>query len=367
MSRTTTMTVRLRGALSDFVAANASEDGVHENISGYIRDLIRPDKDRAEQERFDWLRAKLVPTRVVFCLLIAILASMSFPARAQEARPDAQPVAGVYGPIDPAASPPPEIDSRHRSFGGQVDAVKWEMAGVIAFYTLINSPKLTENPRSPHFQKEGWFGTSTANMGVDKVTHAYSAYIISELLHARLRKKTGGAPGTPLTAAALGLTATLYSELWDSIEQTSGWSWEDVTFDALGAGFSMLRNSVPGLDKKLDFRLMIIPNSDIFTRTGKRHYAQQRHFLALKLSGFRRLEDGPLRFVELHGGYYASDFTNEDRANGVRPKRHIFFGVGLNLRELLFKNPSTRAGRAAGEVLDYVQPPYTAVHVPVTD
>jgi antitoxin ParD1/3/4 len=59
MSRTTTMTVRLSGALSDFVAANVDDDGAYENISEYIRDLIRRDKQRAEQEAFDRLKAEL--------------------------------------------------------------------------------------------------------------------------------------------------------------------------------------------------------------------------------------------------------------------------------------------------------------------
>ncbi len=59
MSRTTTMTVRLSGALSDFVAANVSETGSYENVSEYIRDLIRRDKERAEQEAFDRLKAEL--------------------------------------------------------------------------------------------------------------------------------------------------------------------------------------------------------------------------------------------------------------------------------------------------------------------
>lgn len=48
MSRTTTLTVRLGGALSDFVAANVGEAGACENVSEYIRDLIRRDKDRAK-------------------------------------------------------------------------------------------------------------------------------------------------------------------------------------------------------------------------------------------------------------------------------------------------------------------------------
>lgn len=60
MSRiTTTMTVRLSGALSDFVAASVGENASYENISEYVRDLIRRDKERAEQESFDRLKAEL--------------------------------------------------------------------------------------------------------------------------------------------------------------------------------------------------------------------------------------------------------------------------------------------------------------------
>ena len=59
MARTTTMTVRISGALSDFVSANVGEDGSYENISEYIRDLIRRDKERSEQEAFDRLKAEL--------------------------------------------------------------------------------------------------------------------------------------------------------------------------------------------------------------------------------------------------------------------------------------------------------------------
>jgi putative addiction module CopG family antidote len=53
------MTVRLSGTLSDFVAENVGEDGAYENVSEYIRDLIRRDKDRKEQESFERLRAEL--------------------------------------------------------------------------------------------------------------------------------------------------------------------------------------------------------------------------------------------------------------------------------------------------------------------
>ena len=59
MPRTTTMTVRISGALSDFVSANVGENGSYENVSEYIRDLIRRDKERSEREAFEHLKAEL--------------------------------------------------------------------------------------------------------------------------------------------------------------------------------------------------------------------------------------------------------------------------------------------------------------------
>lgn len=59
MSQTTTMTVRISGTLSEFVASNVGENGSYENISEYVRDLIRRDKERAEAEAFNRLKAEL--------------------------------------------------------------------------------------------------------------------------------------------------------------------------------------------------------------------------------------------------------------------------------------------------------------------
>ena len=59
MARSMTMTVRLSGPLSDFVAANVGENGDYESVSEYVRDLIRRDKARSEQEAFDRLKAEL--------------------------------------------------------------------------------------------------------------------------------------------------------------------------------------------------------------------------------------------------------------------------------------------------------------------
>jgi hypothetical protein len=56
---TTTMTVRLSGPLSDFVAANVGEHGAYENVSEYLRDLIRRDKEAREAAAFARLKAEL--------------------------------------------------------------------------------------------------------------------------------------------------------------------------------------------------------------------------------------------------------------------------------------------------------------------
>jgi antitoxin ParD1/3/4 len=59
MTKTMTLNVRVSGALSEFVAANVGDDGAYENVSEYVRDLIRRDMERAEAEAFDRLKAEL--------------------------------------------------------------------------------------------------------------------------------------------------------------------------------------------------------------------------------------------------------------------------------------------------------------------
>ena len=59
MSKAMTLNVRVSGALGEFVASNIGGDGAYENVSEYVRDLIRRDKERAEAEQFERLKAEL--------------------------------------------------------------------------------------------------------------------------------------------------------------------------------------------------------------------------------------------------------------------------------------------------------------------
>lgn len=52
------LNVRISGSLRDFVAETIS-DGDYENVSEYVRALIRRDKERAEREAFEALKVRL--------------------------------------------------------------------------------------------------------------------------------------------------------------------------------------------------------------------------------------------------------------------------------------------------------------------
>lgn len=59
MKRTTIMATELNSELKEFVLANVSETGLHENVCVCIRDLVCHDKERLEKELFENLKAEL--------------------------------------------------------------------------------------------------------------------------------------------------------------------------------------------------------------------------------------------------------------------------------------------------------------------
>ncbi|WP_310469010.1 DUF2279 domain-containing protein [Sphingomonas sp.] len=272
--------------------------------------------------------------------------------------------AAVEAELAADAGEPAALDDQRRlSFGSHVKSIKYEMGAAFAYMTAVNLLKIAKRGHvdSFSFHDEGWFGKDTEVLGVDKMVHAHNAYILSELIGARIRKKTGTTRGTAMSGALLASGLMLYSEVFDGFK--GGFGYQDLVFNSLGAGFSVIRNTVPGLENKLDFRVLIIPNSRVYNFTGKEHYRQQRHLFALELGGFKRFEKSPLRFVELHAGYYGKGFTDREQERGDRLQRKLFAGVGLNLNELLFgRKPKTRFARATSQLLDYWQPPYTYVH-----
>lgn len=316
-------------------------------------------------------------------LLCAPLALASAPACAldTEAMPDgAEP--GVVDSVDPAASPdilmkaadgpdmnPPEALPLHepepyrlKTFSRQAKSVRWEMLAGVAAMTATRWSDVTTGGSKFHFTNEGWFGKSTYAFGMDKMHHAWKTYVMTDVLESIIRHRTGEKAGAAKTGAILSLGLLTYGEVMDGFTKRTGFSNQDMTVHFAGAGLSLLRNTVPGMRDKIDFRMEYKPE---FGGTGLRLVDQledRKYLLAAQLSGFKGTRDTPWRFVELHMGYYARGFSPTAKAEGVAPKRRIFLGLGFNVQALFARKPKSRVERYAKGVLDYIQIPYTLVN-----
>ena len=191
-----------------------------------------------------------------------------------------------------------------------------------------------------HFYREGWFGKSTGYGGIDKLGHAWSAHVMSDYITWRLQSLGFNKYESAITAAMFSGVAFLAVEIGDGFSHY-GASYEDFVASAVGIGFSFLRNTVPGLGEKVDFRMQYIPtgHGDVL---GLGDYSGKKFLLAWKFAGFEAFKDGPLRYLELHTGYYTRGYYEWEHAAGIPKTRSPYVGIGLNLAELLFSNPSVR-------------------------
>ncbi len=213
------------------------------------------------------------------------------------------------------------------------------------------------------FKSEGWFGKNTIHGGMDKLGHAFSSALISDLLTDRIRMTSRNPGNAALTGAFLSAGIMSMIEVFDGFASDYGFSSEDLTADGIGIAFSYLRNTIPGLREKIDFRqefFMPKYEKDFNFLFG---YESKRFILALKLSGFEAFRDTPLRFVEIHAGYYARGFSKQARRAGIRKRREPYIGIGINLNELFLGQ--ARADESilkwgARFTLEHFQAPFTS-------
>ncbi len=187
------------------------------------------------------------------------------------------------------------------------------------------------------FHSEGWFGKNTGSGGVDKLGHAFISATLSDYFTDRIRQSSSSPQGAAESGALLSLGVMSIVEVFDGFSSDHGFSYEDMIIDSVGIGFSYLRNTIPGLREKIDFREEYAPTK--YTRGFHPFlgYEGKKFILAVKLSGFEKFEDTPLRYVELHAGYYARGFSAAARRVGARKRRTPYFAIGINLSELLLK------------------------------
>ena len=249
-------------------------------------------------------------------------------------------------------------------FWDQSKTVKWDILALFGGVTVFGINNWDWGSSGYHFESEGWFGEDTKYGGMDKLGHAYTGYVVSQYFTQRIAHSVDDPANAAITGALLGMGFQTYIEFFDGFSGGHGFSYEDLIANGVGASFSFLRNTVPGLAEKVDFRLEYWSASEYHDWDPFTDYDGQRYVLALKLSGFEKLDQTPLRFVELQAGYYTEGYTDESRDAGVEPTRNPYLAVGLNLNELLGEAPEvadTLPGMAASTLFTYWQPPYTYV------
>jgi Predicted periplasmic lipoprotein (DUF2279) len=262
--------------------------------------------------------------------------------------------------------------------GDHLYSVRWELAAVGAALVAVGFRDWDWGSGSQfQFIEEGWFAKNTRHGGMDKIGHAFSTYVIADILTDRMRANASNPTGAQVTAALVAFGIMGLGETMDGFTGRHRFSREDIAANAVGAAFSIVRNSIPGMREKLDWRIMYTPASyELPGITSSESsilppYERQRYVMALKGSGFDALKNTPLRYAELHAGFDARGFEQRERDLGYPIERTFYVGVGLNLNEILFgagplpnfaKYKDTLPAWAVQKTFEYVQVPYTAVY-----
>jgi hypothetical protein len=210
------------------------------------------------------------------------------------------------------------------------------------------------NESNFHFKNEGWFGRDTSYAGMDKLSHAWSCYVMSHLFSYLYRKwdYTDKEANLYGTLSSFGVNAVM--EVADGFSPSQGFSHEDFVMNLLGCGFSYIRGEYPGLARKIDFRLEYTPKFDSEDLKIGTSYERQKYLIIAKADGFDFIENPYLRYLELHLGYSAHGYDHYEKNGPDDRHRHLYAGLGINVSKILQKYVNTT-------VLDYVQLPYTSI------
>jgi hypothetical protein len=211
---------------------------------------------------------------------------------------------------------------------------------------------------------EGWFGQDSYAGGVDKLGHAYSAYLSARLLTRALEWADNDPATSQRLAATSALGTFLGLEVIDGFSQKIRFSIQDAVASAAGVGLAVLLERDPKLDAMFDLRLAY-KRSDDARRLGVRDpvsdYTGQTYFFSFKPSGVAALNRGALRFLELDIGYAARGYEPRDTHSGPG-SRYRYIGLSLDFATIIDTlaapgpNPS-RWRRAAGGIFEYFQVP----------
>ena len=256
---------------------------------------------------------------------------------------------------EPNIEPPGDLIS-------QFDDLKLELAGLFGIITYAGVRDWKWGTAYFRFNSEGWFGMDTGSAGQDKLGHAYSSYLMSELLYLRLRTYYGKDAPVTVFPPLFSWSLMFYVEVFDGYSVDHGFAYEDLVMDTAGVTLSFLRQAFPTFGRFFDYRMEYFPSDEQDGFHPMIDYSGQKFLLALRPSGFEAVRSTPLRFFELYLGYYSRGFLS-DEPDAIERTR-LYAGAGIDL-EQVFAATIGSAEQEPGGWKDYAsatlrsfQPPY---------
>lgn len=305
-----------------------------------------------------------VKTRYHVFLVALLLASAIPIAKADTNAPLAHDKPTYTAIYPTSASKTNDFSYNSDLFIHHVDSIKYDVGGVFASTILLGLVDWDWGSSRFKFKSEGYFGKGTINGGMDKLGHAFSASLISDYFIDRIKQSATDNHKAAITGAILSAGVMSMIEVFDGFSGDHGFSYEDMTMNSLGIGFSYLRNTIPGMRELVDFRMEYIPSGNVNGFRPHSDYSGQKYLLAFKASGVDELADSPLRFLEFHAGFYARGFTAKEKRRGKRKRQKLYVRIGINLSEILL--PKRQANEHFAKTwgrfgFEHFQVPYTYV------
>lgn len=260
-------------------------------------------------------------------------------------------------PAAPGPVVPPGQDDTYNGFLSGLGLSRNEAAvavnaagalGIVAWGTIFwdyfqNSPKANN---------ERWFERDTREGGADKLGHAWVAYASSHLFAGFYENAGYDAADSILygTMSSYGLVTLM--ELGDSFSNY-GFAWEDMVANTVGAAAGYVLGRYPEIGRKLDFRVEYRPSTDgDFKADIVTDYERLKYLLAVKAEGFDFVEFDPLRYLEIHLGFFARNYDDFHPGDPDFREQSVYIGFGINVGRVLRPLWDTR-------LFNYFQVPYT--------
>ncbi|MET0532077.1 MAG: DUF2279 domain-containing protein, partial [Microvirga sp.] len=107
-------------------------------------------------------------------------------------------------------------------------SVRWEVAAVGAGLVAVGIRDWGWGGSEFRFIEEGWFAKNTRHGGMDKIGHAFSTFVIADILTERIRANATNPAGAQITGALVAFGIMGLSETLDGFTGKHRFSREDI-------------------------------------------------------------------------------------------------------------------------------------------